>query len=307
MSNNDMTLFGEGGPLMNPEMSEKLAELNKKLTGGGSEGMRRISLKGSKFRELVGGEEVNVNKSGELDVVIINAADVSRMYYEGSYSADTASAPVCWSTDTKTPHPDSASPQAKMCKDCPQNVKGSGIGETRACKYQQRIAVVMEHDLETVWQLQLPATSVFGDVVDKKMPMQAYAKFLQAHKTPAIAIITRIYFDDDSDVPKVFFKPIRPLNEDELAKVMAASESEESERAVTITVAQADGVQPLPKPEVPETSGESDESDDEPEEPEEPEEPKKMTRRKGKSKKDEEAEEPKSSSKLGELVDGWDD
>ena len=59
-----------------------------------------------------------------------------------------------------------------------------------------------------MYQLQLPATSIFGK--DKKgMGMQQYVAFLN-QGAPSIGVITKMYFDEDSAVPKLFFKPERP-------------------------------------------------------------------------------------------------
>jgi len=75
------------------------------------------------------------------------------------------------------------------------------------------------------------------------MGMQAYAKHLRAHKTPSIAVVTQMYFDENSDTPKLFFKPVRPLEEAELQQAITARDSEDAVRAITLTVAQTDGVQ----------------------------------------------------------------
>ena len=73
--------------------------------------------------------------------------------------------------------------------------------------------------------------------------MQAYAQYLRAHKTPSIAVVTQMYFDENSDTPRLFFKPVRPLEEAELEQAIKARDSEDAIRAITLTVAQTDGVQ----------------------------------------------------------------
>ena len=241
-----LSLFEGGNSLVSSDLFKQLQEVDDNLAGGSS-GLKthRISLRGGRFRELVNGEQVNVKNDGFLNVIVVNAAKISRTYYAGQYDAENPSAPTCWSPDTDAP--DAAVPadqrQAKRCMDCKQNVKGSGQGESRACRFQQRIAVLLEGDLETVYQLQLPATSVFGEAKDGKMGMQAYAKHLRAHKTPSIAVVTQMYFDENSDTPKLFFKPVRPLEEAELEQAIKARDSEDAVRAITLTVAQTDGVQ----------------------------------------------------------------
>jgi len=241
-----LSLFEGGNSLVSSDLFKQLQQVDDNLAGGsGGSGLRRISLRGGRFREMVNGDQVNVKNDGFINVIVVNAAPISRTFYSGQYDPENPSAPTCWSPDTDAP--DSAVPadqrQAKRCMDCKQNVKGSGQGESRACRYQQRIAVLLEGDMENVYQLQLPATSVFGKPVDGKMGMQAYAQYLRAHKTPSIAVVTQMYFDENSDTPKLFFKPVRPLEEAELEQAIKARDSEDAIRAITLTVAQTDGVQ----------------------------------------------------------------
>ena len=241
----DMTLF-EGNSLVSSDLFKKLQETDDNLTGGsGGIKSHRISLRGGRFRELVNGEQVNVKSDGFLNVVVINAAKLSRTYYKGAYDAENPSAPTCWSPDTQTPSSDVPKDQmqASRCMDCPQNIKGSGQGESRACRFSQRLAILLEGQMDTVYQLQLPATSIFGEAKDGNMGMQAYAKYLKAHKTPSIAVVTQMSFDENSDTPKLFFKAVRPLNEDELNQAVAMKDSEDAIKAITLTVSQTDGVQ----------------------------------------------------------------
>jgi len=61
------------------------------------------------------------------------------------------------------------------------NVKGSGQGESKACRFSQRLAVVFANDIGgDVMQLQLAATSIFGKEEGDKRPLQAYARYLAA-------------------------------------------------------------------------------------------------------------------------------
>ena len=241
----DMTLF-EGNSLVSSDLFKKLQETDDNLTGGsGGIKSHRISLRGGRFRELVNGEQVNVKSDGFINVVVINAAKLSRTYYKGAYDAENPSAPTCWSPDTQTPSADVPKDQiqASRCMDCPQNIKGSGQGESRACRFSQRLAILLEGQMGTVYQLQLPATSIFGEARDGNMGMQAYAKYLKAHKTPSIAVVTQMSFDENSDTPKLFFKAVRPLNEDELNQAVSMKDSEDAIKAITLTVSQTDGVQ----------------------------------------------------------------
>jgi len=239
----EMTLFGGGNPLANSDLFKSLRDMNKTLAGGVGGGGKRISIKGNKFRLFVDGEQVSVSKDDHLNIVVVNVAPISRTYYEGTYDPNNTSAPTCWSADTKTPSPDVPADQRKAsrCTDCPMNVKGSGQGDSRACRYNQRLAITLEGKPDEVYQLQLPATSLFGDGKNGKMPMQAYAKFLDAHNTSIIAVMTQMSLDENSETPKLFFKAVRPLTEEELHEAVVAKDTEEAIKAITLTVSQTDG------------------------------------------------------------------
>ena len=298
-----MTLFGGGNPLVNSELFKSLQDMNKNLAGSGGGSGKRISIKGGKFRLMVGGEQVSVSKGDEINIVVVNAATVSRTYYEGTYDPNNASAPSCWSADTRVPSPDVPAEQRKAtrCADCPMNIKGSGQGDSRACRFNQRLAITLEGKPDDVYQLQLPATSIFGEAKDGKMGMQAYAKFLNAHNTPIIAVMTEMYFDENAETPKLFFKPIRPLDEAELMAAVAAKDSEDATTAITLTVAQTDGVTkkaapPVAKPAAPKAPALGAPSTDEEDEVIEP--TKVVTKK---------AEAPKPAGDLAALVGQWDD
>lgn len=247
---NAMTLFG-GNTKVSTLLNGLEDELTNTLAGSGG-GMRRLSIEGGVFREIVGGKEVRKSEDRAINIVLIKAAPVNRTYYTGTYVKGQKIKPTCWSLDTQKP--DASVPegnrQANACKDCKQNIKGSGQGETRACRFQQRVAVMLEGDLQgdNVYQLALPATSIFGDADGAKMPLQAYGRHLKAHNTHAISIVTEMRFDTDSATPKLTFKPVRPLEEEELKTALAMREHPDTLKAVTYTVSQADGVQEVEEP-----------------------------------------------------------
>tara|TARA_R110000782_G_scaffold33659_2_gene80980 strand:+ start:1763 stop:2695 length:933 start_codon:yes stop_codon:yes gene_type:complete len=238
----EVGLFGANSPaVMNDRLKELMAH-DEKLAGGGFGTTRRISLRGSKFREMVNGEQMKVSKDDHMNMIIIDSAPVARTFYEGTYDPDNIAAPVCWSANTDAPDADTTSPQATRCADCPQNIKGSGQGNTRACRYSQRLAVCIEGDLETVYQLQLAATSIFGDAKENEMPMQGYARFLKANNMPSIGLVTEMRFDEDADVPKLYFKGVRPLTEEELDTAIALRGTEAVNHAIEFKVFETDKV-----------------------------------------------------------------
>jgi len=244
----EMTLFKGGLPSYLQTTDDATNALAGTSDGGGL-GARRISIKGGVFREFIGGKEFRVSEERSMNVVIIKAAPkVSRIYYAGSYTEGETVSPTCWSSDSQRPDEKAKDKQSATCLTCPQNIKGSGQGESRACRYQQRLAVVIDGEVDKgeVYQLVLPPTSVFGDGEKGKLPLQAYARHLKNHGTPITGVVTEMRFDTASPTPKLVFKPIRPVTEEEFNKVQELKDSSEAVQAITLTVAQTDGVKDKP-------------------------------------------------------------
>jgi hypothetical protein len=237
----DLSAF-KGNSLVSGDLFKRMMEINKTLSGSGSGTTRRISIKGGRFREMLNGEQVRVNSSGSMNVVVLGSSKILRTYYEGAYDPEKTSAPTCWSVDTEKPAPEVAEEnlKARACRDCPMNIKGSGQGDSRACRFSQRLAVALENDYDKVYQLQLPATSLFGEAKDGKMGMQAYSRFLSANDMPIVGLVTQVYFDENSETPKLYFKPQRPLENDELHSVFDLVEHEDVKKATTLTVYKKD-------------------------------------------------------------------
>jgi hypothetical protein len=245
-----VTLFGNTSKAALALLSGIEDTLTSTIAGGAG-GSKRISIEGGAFREFLNGKEVRVSEDRSMNVIIINAAPVSRIFFDGAYVKGQKIKPMCWSSDTQSPDKEVPEDQrqAKHCKDCKQHIKGSGQGDTRACRFQQRIAVAFEGELnkETVYQLTLPSTSVFGDAEGKKMPLQAYGRHLKAYNTPAISVVTEMRFDINSSTPKLVFSPVRALEEDELRIAVSLQNHPDTIKAITMNVSQMDGVIPEPK------------------------------------------------------------
>lgn len=242
MSN--MTLF-KGANLPSRLRNQELDDVTKSLMGGGGgSSYKRISIKGNVFRMVAGGKEIATNEDRAMNVVIVAAApDNSRTYYEGQYKEGEAIRPACWSNDGKTPDKGVKEPQANTCASCPQNIKGSGQGDSRACRFSRRLAVVLEGDMDgDVYGLTLPATSVFGKGEEGKLPLQAYATHLGQFGCPITAVVTEMRFDIKSPTPKLTFKPVRPLNDEEDEIAQRQGKTPDAKAAITLTVAQQDKV-----------------------------------------------------------------
>jgi hypothetical protein len=214
------------------------------MGGSGNGGGKRISIRGNVFRMMVDGKEIAQNEDRAMPIIIAAAnPNVSRTFYAGVYQEGQAMAPTCWSNDGVTPDIKAEAPQASKCASCQQNIKGSGQGESRACRFSQRLAVLLENDIRgDVYQLTLPAQSIFGAVENGKMPLQAYAKFLGSHGLPVTAVVTEMRFDTASATPRLTFKAVRPLTEEELALTQEKGQSTDAKLAIAATTAQMDGV-----------------------------------------------------------------
>jgi hypothetical protein len=240
MSN--VTLFNQNLPDYLKEV--ELDDLTKSLAGNTS--LKRISVRGGVFRMMVNGEEIAKNENRAMNVVIVNGnPNVSRQFYANAYVAGETSAPDCWSNDGVTPDASIEAPQNSTCDGCPQNIKGSGQGESKACRYQQRLAVVLESDIGgDVFQLSLAPTSIFGRGDLDKMPFQQYAKYVGSQGKNINTLVTEMRFDSDSATPKLVFKPVRFLNRDEWEVAKEKGSTPAAKSAVIQTPAQTDGAKP---------------------------------------------------------------
>jgi hypothetical protein len=221
-------------------------DLTKSLAG--NTGLKRISIRGGVFRMMVNGEEIAKNEGRAMNVVIVNGGrNIARQFYAGKYVAGESSAPDCWSNDGNAPDASVEEPQAKTCEGCSQNIKGSGQGDSRACRFQQRLAVLLADDIDgDVFQLVLPSKSIFGRGDLDKMPFQQYAKYVGAQGKSINTLVTELRLDSDSDTPKLTFKPVKYLSEQEWETAKEKGDSPAARSAVMQTPAVTDGAKLKP-------------------------------------------------------------
>jgi hypothetical protein len=222
----------------------EMSDIAKALAGGGSGGGgQRVSIKGGVFRLIAGGKEIAAIDERFLDVVIVKAAPkVARVFYAAKYDKDAGgAAPDCQSNDGDKPDPKSKAVQSDTCASCANNVAGSGQGNSRACRYQQRLAVVLANDIEgNVMQLSLPATSIFGKEEGDKRALQAYARWLVAQGVDPSTVVTRMNFDTASESPKLLFKAMRWLTDEEFAEATTQGATSEAVKAITMDAGSMD-------------------------------------------------------------------
>jgi hypothetical protein len=236
MSN--LSIFKNGGGVPAHLQKRELSAATKALMGGFEN--RRISIRGGVFRKVINGQEVGSIPERALNVVIVGVAEhTSRQFYKAAYQENADPVPPdCYSADGVTPASTATAIQAATCAACPQNIAGSGQGDSKACRFQRRIAVVLEKNLEDgeVYEMTLAATSLFGGKGKPdpdKMGMRQYANFLGGYGVNIDAVVTELRFDLDAATPKLLFAALRPLETDELILVEEYSKLPETIQAIT--------------------------------------------------------------------------
>lgn len=227
-------------------VSGRRSALAESMSKGSGTSIRRIATNANgTFKKRVGKEQVGDTIKGEFNCIIVNAlSDVSRVYYAEAYDADKeATLPNCWSNLGDKPEDGAADKQNVNCATCPQNVAGSGGGTRKACRYQRRVAILLEGDPSgDVWQFAIPAKSLFGKGVRNVHPFESYVKYLLANKQAPDTVVTTIAYDLDAETMEFNFSPVREVTDEEYALVQQAQQSPEADMYTKITVAQADGV-----------------------------------------------------------------
>ena len=207
--------------------------------------MRRIATNtNGTFKRIINGEQIGNAVRGELNVIIVDALPkVSRTFYAGKYDPNAKpTLPDCWSNLGDRPEENVPNKQAPNCANCPQNIKGSGDTGGRACRFQRRIAVLVEGDpTGEVYQFNVPAKSLFGKGNGNVHPFESYVKYLLANGESPDTVVTNISYDLNADSMELLFTPLRGISDEEYELVTAAQNDPETKKYVQLTVAQTDG------------------------------------------------------------------
>lgn len=269
MSN--LTIFKQPNSPANTGRRE-LSELAKSLVQNDTTRRIQTNTNGT-FKRIVNGEQIGKAVRGEINVIIVNTLPkVSRVYYAGKYDPNAKpTLPDCWSNLGDKPEAAASNKQAVNCGDCRQNAQGSGDNGGRACRFQRRIAILLENDDSgEIYQFNIPAKSLFGKGTDNVHPFESYTKYLAANGFSIDQVITNISYDLNADSMELLFSPVREVSDDELALVHEAQRHPDADRVVKLTVAQQDKVERLPpaaKKEEPKQVVRTEEPEDEEDEP----------------------------------------
>ena len=226
------------GTLVPFEMpADQLAELkelfgdpasNNDLSEGVQPSFAVVSFKGKVWRVKYKGEEQIVKHPETGDplpalvcVIVKGSPQISKIYYEGSYTEGSDDAPKCFSIDGVKPDPGSEEQQCATCAACPKNVWGSKVTEqgnkTKACSDSRRLAVVPYPDIKN---------EAYGGPLLLRVPpaslqeLDSYNRELQRLGYPYNAVVTKITFDHEVAFPKLKFSAARGLTMDEARTVL---------------------------------------------------------------------------------------
>lgn len=287
---NEVSIFTQQTAVSTTRRKTALGELLKDGMGGSH---RRIqaNINGT-FKKIVAGEQVGDAIRGEFNAIIVGMLkQVSRIYYKEKFDPKKeATIPNCWSNEGDAPEENAPNPQSTGCATCPMNVKGSGENGGRACRYQRRVAIMLEGDESgTVYQFNVPAKSLFGKGNGNVHPFESYVKYLGANGLTPDLVVTTISFDNNADSMELVFSPVREINDAEYERVIAAQKRPETLMYTKVTVAQTDGVTKLP----PASEAAPVEDDEE----EQEEAPKKRTKKKG--------TEPEVDQAMEDVISEW--
>lgn len=226
-----------------------LSDLAKSLTTSGVTSRRIQTNTNGTFKRIVNGEQIGNAVRGEINVIILDLLPkVSRTFYKEKFDPNKeATLPDCWSNLGDRPESTAPNPQASNCADCKMNIAGSGENGGRACRFQRRIAVLVEGDTSgDVYQFNVPAKSLFGKGTGNVHPFESYIKYLLANGESPDNVVTNVRFDDNAATMELLFTPIRNISDEEYEMVKTAQANPQTKRYTMLTVAQADGVTKKP-------------------------------------------------------------
>jgi len=221
-----------------------ISDLTKSLMG--NSGAKRIVPKNGIFRKEIGGKEMGKVK-GDLNVIIVNSSPkVGRIFYAAQWTPDAKpTAPDCFSNDGQTPDAGSEKPQASRCDSCPQNIKGSGQGNSKACRYSRRIAILLEDDFGTalegeVYQMNLASKSLFGESPSTTTHVfENYIKYLGNNGKSLDYYITQLSFNENNDNQSILFTAVEHIKRNHYDVITRVGNTPEVQKLVIMTPYQA--------------------------------------------------------------------
>jgi hypothetical protein len=188
-------------------MGQPSSLISDMSAGIGSASVKRVSIRGSRFRIREGSNET-VLPGDTLRCVIVGAGPntgVAKTFYKAYDSKADDKKPDCYSNDGIRPAADASDPQSQQCANCDHNQWGSKISDTggrmKACADQKKLAIISADDTSSepeVYLFTVPPTSLNN--------FKSYSSLLQSKSFHPELVVTEISFDTSTSHPKPVFK-----------------------------------------------------------------------------------------------------
>lgn len=198
------------------------------LSGGVGVGFPIMSIKGKvwtigrgKQKEVIKNDDGDPRASIEV-IIIKGSAQLSKIYYKDGFKEGASEKPTCYSNNAVAPASDAVSPQSTTCATCKHNQWGSRIGDAgqkgKACSDSRRLAVASPTLINDPMLLRVPAASL--------KPLMEYNEQIIKRGTKYNRVVTKMGFDPAAASPKLTFKPVAFVSQEQMAKIdeVAASD-----------------------------------------------------------------------------------
>jgi hypothetical protein len=169
-----------------------------------------------------------------LHAVVVDPGKLCRAYYEEGNQVK------CWSQGCTVPHesvPDMLR-EANRCLDCTKSIKNSYRARGSPCKFFTFIKLVLPYRDE-VYTLRIGGLSLFSKDRNKTN-FYKYIEYLKSNSEQLGNVLTEIYFEEQDGYNKMYFKPVRPLAEEELQHVATVVEATDNINAPTEVIFMTD-------------------------------------------------------------------
>jgi len=223
----DVILFDSNNVGLPAAFAGMVDEIGGDLSGGVAGSYAILSFKGSRFSLKYQGTMTPITNEqgdpvGSFEAVLVKANPyLTKQYYAKGFVEGDSAAPDCFSINGKTPSDASPAIQHHNCAACPQNTF-SKINETtgkktKPCQDNRKMALLPADDL---------ANELFGGPMLARIPaaslkdLAMFGDTLKARGFSYNSVRVRIGFDLTVSYPKLVFKAIRPLTDEEATQVI---------------------------------------------------------------------------------------
>lgn len=224
----DVAIFSQGGELaLSARFAGMVDTVGDDLSGGVAGSYAILSIKGSRFSvKYKGNMQTIMNEAGDpvgsFEAVLVKSNPyLTKQYYAKGFVEGDAGAPDCFSIDGKVPSDQAPHKQHANCAACPMNaftkINESTGKKTKPCQDNRKVAILPGDDL---------ANELFGGPMLMRVPaaslkdLAMFGDTLRTRGFPYNGVRVRLSFDLSVSYPKLVFRAIRPLTDEEADQVL---------------------------------------------------------------------------------------